>query len=1152
MLPTSARKLSATVQRLASKYLTLKGSIVLCALWSLFLCSACSSSSDSDAERLNTLAYASHYRSLDLVRQYADSVLQGHPTSEQRAEALNNLAFYHIGKMHYAEADSLLRCVYSTTDNHLELLIASVQQMRICQRRSANKEFYEHRQRAEQHLQRIYEEERTILRSNMAALTGSEGTDDASISAFSPHQQARLRYGESEYHLISSVYFYYVGKTADAIHELQQVDSLPYLKQDTAQYVAYLYDIGSGGIITHGSKEEIAHQELDLLMRCYTLSTECGYAFWEANAMQALSEHLSTIDATQMAEIVHDNASAIKFMNTEGVADSLLAGNLAQRALDVFTHYGDIYQQSAAWRTLAECYWHVHDYPGAVYSLDKALHSDTLVNQAPALLSSIHEQYSLAFSALNDKPQSDQHRNIYVDLQELTRQDRELEARADSLNQTITVSNVIIWTLIALIVVASLLLLLLVVQRTMAQHGRWKSRTSGTVQRWTNELTGELDTLKEQNEDLEEQRAITALELSRLQEDYAEHRARVHLINTLTPLIDRMLLEVRALETKQEPEPTRRERLNYILELTERINTTNNLLTRWITMKQGELRLRIESFPISDVLDIVSKSAATFRMKGITLNIQPSDDVVKADKVLTLFMVNTLCDNARKFTGQGGGVTVSVEERQGMVEISVADTGQGMTESQQAHLFDIKPITDTEQTSGHVAQEPTSHGFGLLNCKGIIEKYKKTNALFADCTIGVESEVGKGSRIFFTLPKGIRKALTMVCLMCLVPVMAVAETPSGGAADASSATISAQAEVTVDALADSVFACNVAGRYRDAIAFAQQCFTKVNDTRRQEGTAQQDTLLLVDKVSAVPTEITWLRDSVNAPYLAILHVRNEVAVAALALHEWDVYHFNNRVYVQLFKELSADNSLSEYCQQIKESETNRNIGITILIIILLAFIPGFYFLHYRHVITDARRRIDGLKQALQEEGDEAEKGRTELSRLAFERDRLYVQNNVMGNSLSTIKHETMYYPSRISALVEQELQSLEANTHVALDDTTLSDISETATYYRAIYDVLAGQAQYNCRHQLSPKVLNGILLRNLAKLANTRLSQLTAKDLDAGLCQYDVEISKADELRLLLCTQIARDLGEQYNLRRCGIVQEGNVLHVIVPVGIDN
>ena len=114
-------------------------------------------------------------------------------------------------------------------------------------------------------------------------------------------------------------------------------------------------------------------------------------------------------------------------------------------------------------------------------------------------------------------------------------------------------------------------------------------------------------------------------------------------------------------------------------------------------------------------------------------------------------MVNTLADNARKFTEKGGKVTITSTEAPDYVEIAVSDTGCGLTEEEQQHIFDHKPIHDQKDSS--------SHGFGLMNCKGIINKYKKISQIFAICEIGVESKKGKGSRFFFRLPKGISRVL---------------------------------------------------------------------------------------------------------------------------------------------------------------------------------------------------------------------------------------------------------------------------------------------------------------------------------------------------------------------------------------------------------
>ena len=134
----------------------------------------------------------------------------------------------------------------------------------------------------------------------------------------------------------------------------------------------------------------------------------------------------------------------------------------------------------------------------------------------------------------------------------------------------------------------------------------------------------------------------------------------------------------------------------YLDELLQQINSSNAMLTEWIQLRQGKLSVRVESFPLQPLFDLVAKGQPEFRMKAIRLSVDPTGAWVKADRVLTLFMVNTLMDNARKYTDEGGTVRVSAQEASDYVEVSVEDTGCGMSEDQVAHLFEYKPISDEQ------------------------------------------------------------------------------------------------------------------------------------------------------------------------------------------------------------------------------------------------------------------------------------------------------------------------------------------------------------------------------------------------------------------------------------------------------------------------
>ena len=283
-------------------------------LFFLFLCS-CSYSDRQDVDRLNSLSYAYHYRNIDSTEHYAQ---QAYDLSEHydkgRAEALNHLAFVNIVRMQYDEAEKRLNNIPEITDNQVECLVSYVQQMRLCQRRSNNREFYEYRELADGALRRI-NEERDLL---------------------SERDQGVLRYAETEYAIVNSTYYYYVGLERQSIQALEQIDPNE-VQRDTAQYLNYLYNIGAGGIITEGTQQDINQQEFDALMRCFLTARRADMPYFAAQALEALSEHL--MDEDYRRQLIDDNLPAMKFINPEGVEEEMLSGWLAESALSLFMEY---------------------------------------------------------------------------------------------------------------------------------------------------------------------------------------------------------------------------------------------------------------------------------------------------------------------------------------------------------------------------------------------------------------------------------------------------------------------------------------------------------------------------------------------------------------------------------------------------------------------------------------------------------------------------------------------------------------------------------------------------------------------------------------------------------------------------------------------
>ncbi|WP_048798701.1 DUF5112 domain-containing protein, partial [Segatella buccae] len=549
--------------------------------------SACRPPHQIEVDKLNDKSYAFHYRDLDSTKKYALQALElSDDYGQGYAEACNNLAFVDIMHMDYAGAYKLLAKVSTHTDDQIELLVADIQQMRLCQRESRNKDFYDFRERAARRLKRIDEEGDNLSR----------------------RQKLRMVYARSEFGIVNSTYLYYVGLEKPFIEALESINPVE-VEQDTAQYLNYLYCIGAGGAI-QGTREEVAQTEFNYLLRCYLLADGSNYPFWKANSMQAISEHLQS-DVIRRY-LIKNNQSAIKFINVDQMNDSLLAGNLAQRSLELFMKYGDVYQTAGAYRTLAQCYWCINDYKSAAICLETALTKNKAINEAPDLVASIREQLSLVYSAIDDKPNSDRNRNLYLDLQEQTRQDRQLEARAAQLDKNAAQLN---WMIIAVITMIVFVIALLIAFGIMRRRNNKRfsyDKLLDPLNVWKEHNEQEVNSLLERQAEIEEKQNIVKQHIDENKRRNLEQRAKVQLVNSITPLIDRIVHEVAKLSTQQETAVIRKERFDYISEVADKISEYNDVLTHWIQMRQGALSLHIESFPLQLLFNVVKKGKMSF------------------------------------------------------------------------------------------------------------------------------------------------------------------------------------------------------------------------------------------------------------------------------------------------------------------------------------------------------------------------------------------------------------------------------------------------------------------------------------------------------------------------------------------------------------
>jgi signal transduction histidine kinase len=164
-------------------------------------------------------------------------------------------------------------------------------------------------------------------------------------------------------------------------------------------------------------------------------------------------------------------------------------------------------------------------------------------------------------------------------------------------------------------------------------------------------------------------------------------------------------------------------------------------LLEWSRSQTGNIEFKAEEFDLATVLkeneDLLKTQAQNKKLSLVNNN--GVEVKVNAHKHSVNTVIRNLLSNAIKFTPEGGTITLSTQKSENEIKVSVSDTGVGMSEKVIQKLFRI----DAKHSTIGTADEKGT-GLGLILCKEFIEKNGGQ--------IGVESEVGKGSVFYFTLP----------------------------------------------------------------------------------------------------------------------------------------------------------------------------------------------------------------------------------------------------------------------------------------------------------------------------------------------------------------------------------------------------------------
>jgi len=1108
-------------------------------------------------DSLNQLSYKVRYTSIDSACTLAKEAMSlSDHYQDGRMEALCNIGHAMIQSMRYDSAMVCFYDVRRHADNRLLVLHADIGMMRVCKLLAMNREFCTYRSEAEKLMDMLEKNENDMNEHQMYLWNVCQATFHGVMTdymSFMRQKDEMKRHAEfftqnpeiiahdtlllTEYYLTRIIAEMNDDSTTQEDKEYLLVNLLYLSHKHDFKYLEAIALNGMSKIIslygevkmsrfnylkTYLDDDSVRMDELPrrLVERSLMLHEEYGNKFQETFALITVSNLLMNDGEKNAAMFVlfHALQSINIHHNVVNPSDTT--------ALLAFED-DEVYKQA--------------DNPDYISTEMKWI-ADPDIIVVPQWMAVVREQLSVVCKQNGMEDAASYYHSMYEKIQNATRQDMSQEQRFEQLEKDAMHLNLLIVILIVCII-AAVWGLIAFTRRNISKSREKVQRLSFVMdicRNMTKALPEEIDdeddistTVHEavdadirtlQPTDSEQQvldvlfdwiehngrkylqfteetkriESETFNSERRIEENKRQHVDKstcISIVQGITPFLDRAIREIRLLmESEGKEDGMSEERLKYVGELIDKINEYNEVLGHWVKVRQGVVNLNIENFELKPLIETLQKGRKTFESKGIAFVAQHNDAVVKADKALTLFMMNTLLDNARKYTPEGGSVELTTDVRDDYVEISVKDSGYGLSEEDadminNMKVYDSAVIGRKNDADGAVTANK-GFGFGLQNCRGIIEKYKKTNARFSMCAFGVESRLGEGSRFFFRLPRGVMRALSVMMLMLSLSSVKAQESPS-----------------------------------LDQIFRTEQLCNKLE----QENNTKKIVLSISLMILAV------------ALIIYILLYYKHIMLEAFNLKQ--LHEFNSRMFKGKESELpqilyegvsdirladcvsvampdEEDRELQFYCsgrkplddvlKSLMRSTYNDGCSMQRIEDHILTYplivkmenkevkvgVMGILF-HDSHITKSERIILELIVQfmaihiyftstKIENQQLQLEMLEDEQRRVALEEQRIHIENMVLDNCLSTIKHETMYYPSRIRQI---------------LDVDHIHDINELINYYREVFALLS----QNASRQLEKSVI--------------KLSSVSCGDVANHIVRTFEKANRKVQLPLVLQTQ---------------------------------
>jgi two-component system phosphate regulon sensor histidine kinase PhoR len=229
-------------------------------------------------------------------------------------------------------------------------------------------------------------------------------------------------------------------------------------------------------------------------------------------------------------------------------------------------------------------------------------------------------------------------------------------------------------------------------------------------------------------------------EISQMKNDFVSHVSH----ELKTPLASINAYAEMLVDGEAEDQKTVKEFCTIIQTQAQRLNRLIEEILDISRIESGLVKVNKESFSVAIVIQDAAKMIESYAAeKNITVNVPAPiiHDQVNADKDMLSQVVINLLSNAVKYTEAGGSIKVEsqVDDSEGIVHVTVTDTGVGIPPDDVEHVFDKFYRVEANK------KYAKGTGLGLNLVQQIVEKVH-------DGKVFVTSTVGEGSTFGFDMP----------------------------------------------------------------------------------------------------------------------------------------------------------------------------------------------------------------------------------------------------------------------------------------------------------------------------------------------------------------------------------------------------------------